>query len=104
MNQDQYIEIAKGIFENHPSATVLHITTDGQAFEREDLAFNHAKSLDDKVVMIVKKDDLFASVASAEVINDDEVASPPLADRNDEPVEEVKLNGKKKVASAKASQ
>ncbi|KAA2245495.1 hypothetical protein F0L74_05930 [Chitinophaga agrisoli] len=44
MNNIQAIDIASKLFPNYPSVDAFHITSDGQAFQKDHQAGNHARS------------------------------------------------------------
>ena len=48
-------ERAKEIFENYPGVNAVYFTNDDTAFLTENDAKNHAKTLDEKTVTVVKR-------------------------------------------------
>lgn len=53
--ESKYAEKAAGLFKDYPKITELHFTADGTAFFSKSDAGNHAKTLKDKTVTLVKK-------------------------------------------------
>ena len=88
MSRNTAADICTALFKSYPKVKTFYVTTDGQAFEGENNAYDHAKHLDPKnaeaVEKVTRKDKAAKEEQPAE-----EAATEETAATEEKPAEEV---------------
>lgn len=99
MAKDNSVEAKiKLVFASYPEAKSFHFTSDGNAFSQENDAKNHAKSLEDKMVMkitreMAKSGQIEAKAASQEIVKEVQDGGAKNEFQAQGTVREVSLDG-----------
>ncbi|MDR1370934.1 MAG: hypothetical protein LBJ72_12555 [Dysgonamonadaceae bacterium] len=56
LSKNKFSDKAKDLFKSHPGANELHFTSDGYAFFKKNDAQNHSRSLKEKEIETIKKE------------------------------------------------